>query len=719
MFLAIASAVVGLLVIATIWLKSWRIPGLGVALLVVCAIAVGAIYPATVQRFEVKPSESSKERLYIERNIAATRAAYGLDNLDVQEYAAKTTATAGQLRNDAATIPGIRLLDPTLVSDAFRQIEQNRQYYAFPDNLDVDRYVIDGKSQDTVIAVRELDQSGLADAQRNWLNDHTTYTHGLGVVAAYGTQREADGKPKFFEGDVPPTGSLGKYEPRIYFGEKSPEYSIVGAPAGAAPVELDYPDDGATGQKNNTYAGKGGVSIGSLPRRLAYAISLQEYNLLLSDRVNSQSRILDHREPRKRVERVAPWLTVDGDSYPAVVDGRVKWILDGYTTSAHYPNSQKSQLGDVTQDSVTSSSRSVQALAASQVNYMRNSVKATVDAYDGTVTLYAWDDKDPILKTWMKVFPDSVRPLTEISADLMSHLRYPEDLFKVQRSILARYHVSDPGSFFGGQDFWRIPDDPARPTGVDQPPYYLSLQMPGAPSPEFSISSTFIPNGSKAAVLTSFAAVDSNAGNVAGKKREGYGKFRVLTLPKGASVPGPGQIQNAFNSNATAAQQLNILKRGNSLVESGNLLTLPVGGGLLYVQPVYVRSATSANSYPLLQKVFVSFADKIGFADDLTSALNQAFGGDSGLTSTGPPPKSTGTAPSLEPTAAARLRTALADAQTAIKDGQDALGKQDFTAYGEAQTKLKEALERAVAADAEANAAKTTPTPTATTKPTP
>ncbi|MGL5856890.1 MAG: UPF0182 family protein [Angustibacter sp.] len=737
MFLAIASVVVGLLVIGAIWLRSWRLPGLGAALLVICAVVVGGLYPAAVQRFQVRPSESSREAPYIARNIAATRAAYGLDRVQVQEYDARTTATANQLRDDAATVPGIRLLDPTVVSDAFRQLEQVRQYYQFPEALDVDRYTIDGRSRDTVVAVRELNQDGLADSQRTWVNDHTTYTHGFGVVAAYGNQRESDGKPRFYEGNIPPTGSLGEYEPRIYFGENSPSYSIVGAPPGTPPVELDYPDTSETGQRNNTYSGRGGVEIGSFARRLAYAISLQEYNIMLSDRVNERSRILNIRSPRDRVQKAAPWLTVDGDAYPSVVDGRVQWILDGYTTSAQYPNSQLAELGAVTQDSVTQGSANVRALPNNQVNYIRNSVKATVDAYDGTVTLYAWDDQDPVLRTWMKAFPGTVQPLSRISADLMSHLRYPEDLFKVQRSLLARYHVTNPGSFYGGQDFWRVPDDPTRSSEVDQPPYYLTLKMPGQDDAQYSLTSTFIPSGSGTRnVLTAFAAVDSNAGNQAGRKRSEYGTLRVLALPKDTVVSGPGQVQNNFNANPDVSQDLNLLRQGNSRVQPGNLLTLPVGGGLLYVQPVYVRGA-GATSYPLLQKVLVSFGDRIGFADTLDEALDQVFGGNSG-TSAGdagadgqggdkPDDGATGggTTGGEEQTPQEQLRTALADAQRAIQEGQRALAKQDFAAYGRAQAQLKTALQRAVDAEAEVQrqggaASPTTPaTPGPTTPATP
>ncbi len=722
MFLAIAAAVIGLLFIGSIWTRSWRLPAIGVSLLIICAIAVGGIYPAAVQRFQVKPSEQSREAPYIERNIAATRAAYGLTHVEVQEFAAKTTATSGQLRNDAETVPGIRLLDPALVSDAFRQLEQVRQYYAFPDSLDVDRYRIDGQSRDTVVAVRELDLNGLAGGQRNWVNDHTTYTHGFGVVAAYGNQRTVDGKPVFYEGDIPPTGKLGDYEPRIYFGEKSPSYSIVGAPKGTAPVEFDYPDASARGNQNNTYAGKGGVAIGSLPRRIAFAIAFQEQNILLSNRVNSDSRILYDRSPRDRVKKVAPWLTLDGDPYPAVVDGRVQWILDGYTTSDAYPNSQKTTLEGATADSLTARTKSVQALADERINYIRNSVKATVDAFDGTVSLYAWDPSDPVLKAWMKAFPGTVKPLSAISSQLMSHLRYPEDLFKVQRKLFARYHVTDPAAFYGGGDFWRVPDDPTQSAAVDQPPYYLTLQMPGQDQASFSLTSTFIPTGAGTRnVLTAFAAVDANAGSEAGVKRPGYGTMRVLQLPKDAVVSGPGQVQNNFNANPVVSQSLNLLRQGNSKVESGNLLTLPVGGGLLYVQPVYVRGA-GTTSYPLLQKVLVSFGDQIGFADTLDAALDQVFGGNSGASAGDVGVGGQGTGGTTTPpakNAKADLKQALTDAQQAIKDGQAALAKGDFAAYGQAQKRLQDALQRAVEADDAISSAATpgsgaTPTPTPT-----
>jgi uncharacterized membrane protein (UPF0182 family) len=736
--LAVAGVMCAALFVATIWTHSWRLPAVGVGLLVVCAVVVGGIYPALVQAFKVQPSEKSLEAPFIDRNIKATRTAFGLDAAQVTQYQASTTATVGQLRNDAATIPGIRLVDPSVVSPTFKQLQAVKTYYQFSDALDVDRYTINGDVSDTVVAVRELDLSGLPSSQRNWVNDHTVYTHGFGVVAAYGNRSGQDGQPVFYEQNIPPVGPLGAFEPRIYFGESSPDYSIVGGPAAGPKKELDYPDSSPTGQENNTYAGKGGVNIGSFVRKVAYALKYRELNLLLSNTINSDSRLLDYRTPRERVERVAPWLTLDGNSYPAVVNGRVQWIIDGYTTSANYPYSRLQQINNVTADSLTARATSVQALEAGQVNYMRNSVKATVDAFDGSVRLYAWDNQDPLLKAWSKAFGGTVRPMSEISSDLMAHLRYPEDLFKVQRSLMANYHVTDAGAFYGGQDFWTIPDDPTQPQPIDQPPYYLSIAMPGQPTPSFSLTTTFMPQGSRP-VLAGFMAVDANAGKVAGKPRAGYGALRLLVLPRDTTVKGPGQVQNDIESSnigsprftLTLSQFLNNNRTQDSQIALGNLLTLPVGGGLLYVEPIYV-SAKSGSSYPLARAIVVAFGNQLAWSDTLNGALDGLFGGssgaaaaDSGTGVTTPPPVVGGTGTGGTASSPA-LKAALAQVQKAFSDGQAALKTGDFAAYGEAQKRLQAAIADAVAAEPSGSlklptpsATKTTaaPTPSATTSP--
>ncbi|WP_372595526.1 UPF0182 family protein, partial [Actinotalea sp.] len=624
----------------------------------------------------------------------------------------------------------IRLLDPAIVSPSFGQLQQNKQYYGFADTLSVDRYWIDGESRDTVIGVRELDLEGLGDNQRTWINDHTVYTHGFGVVAAYGNTTSSDGRPAFFEGGIPSTGSLGEYEPRIYFGQNVPDYSIVGAPEGTEPWELDFPDDAAGGQVNTTFPTQeisAGPSVGSLWNKLLFAMRFGSEQILFSPRATAESQILFDRDPSDRVAKVAPYLTLDTRVYPAVVDEKVVWVVDGYTTSDGYPYATSKALDAATADSLTATN-GIAALPPAEVNYLRNSVKATVDAYTGEVTLYAWDDEDPVLAAWQQVFPSTVKPLSDISGDLMSHLRYPEDMFKVQRDLLASYHVGDAAGFYSGQDFWLTPDDPTSQGTTKQPPYYLTLKMPDQEEPTFSLTTTFIPGGNTDRnVLTGFLAVDAEPGDQDGVRSEGYGTLRLLELPRNTTVPGPGQVQNNFDANTEVSSYLNLLRQGNSTVVQGNLLTLPVGGGLLYVQPVYVQSSQDTK-FPLLQRVLVAFGDQIGFSETLGGALDQVFGGDSGVDSPTPgtdagqvPDAPVEGEPTTEPTAEPtptptpttsaptgpvadardRLDAALADASKALQDGQAALADGDFAAYGAAQDRLQAALEAAIAAESE------------------
>ena len=677
-----------LLFFANIVRKSWTLPIGGIGLLLVSALLINGVYPALVQQFQVKPSESSKEAPFIQRNIDATRTAYGLDNVEVQDYQATTATSAGQLNNDAQTTASIRLMDPNLISPTFRQLQQIKPYYSFADTLDLDRYKVEGVMRDMVVAVRELDLAG--SPNRNWINDHLVYTHGFGFVSALGNTIDADGKPTFSVGDIPPTSGLGEFQPRIYFGENVPDYSIIGGAKGGDATELDYPDDkSANGQKNYTYTGKGGVPMGSLFTRLLFAIKYQEQRIVLSNLINSDSKILFNRNPSERVAKVAPWLTLDGNIYPAVIDGRILWIVDGYTTSNGYPYSKKTNLATATTNSITTNTTAVAALASRNISYMRNSVKATVDAYDGTVKLYQWDTKDPILATWSKSFPGTVTPKSGMSKSLLEHIRYPEDLFGVQRDVLSTYHVKTADAFYGGQDFWRVPTDPSSlgaNAGI-QPPYYMTLKLPGQEKAAFSLTTSFVPRGNRQN-LTSFAVVNSDNG-------PDYGKISVLQLPRSTNISGPSQVASNFEAKPEVAQALSLLRQGGSDVVLGNLLTLPVGGGLLYVQPVYVRATANNSAYPLLQKVLVSFGDVIGFDNTLKGALDQVFGGNSGtvLNNTSQS-NSNGTTT----TVSSSLKSALASAQAALADSQAALRRGDFTAYGKAQDRLKAAIAAAISA---------------------
>ena len=676
------AVICALLFFATLWRRTWQLPVIGFGLMVLSAILIGGLYPAIVQKFQVQPNEQAKEAPYIEKNIKATREAYGIDDAKVTDYSGKGgTGNAEQIRKDADSAASYRLIDPNVVSPAFQQLQQERKYYQFPSTLDVDRYTdANGKEQDTVIGLRELNINGIP--KRNWINDHFTYTHGYGAVAAKGTTTGSDpaGSPDFSESGLPTTGNLSKsdkYEQRIYYGEKTEQYSIVGGPQ----KELDYEENG---EKTTSYKGKSGVNLANPLNRAAYAVAFGEPQMFYSGAIGEGSRILYNRTPKERLEAVAPWLTIDGDAYPAVVDGRIQWIVDAYTTTNGYPYASRTTLGDTTADSLTDNQRAVVA-QQNRVNYIRNSVKATVDAYDGSVKLYQWDTKDPVLKTWMKAFPDTVKPKGEISESLMDHLRYPQDLFKVQRELLTRYHVTDAAQFYSGSDAWQVPDDPTNKDSSAVPPYYLSLKMPGQNAQQFSLTTTFTPNGRPN--LGAFMAVDADAAS------KDYGTIRLLRVT--STVRGPQQVQSELNSNADVAEFVRNLRGTDSDIEYGNLLTVPLNGGFLYIEPVYARGGTS--NYPLLRKVGVAYGDQTVFKDTLAEGLNTVFGVDGGEETTEPPPKD-GETPK-PPTGGTDLENAIADAQDAYEAGEEALKKGDWEAYGKAQESLQDALQRASEAE--------------------
>jgi uncharacterized protein len=703
--LAIAAAIVAVLFFVTAIVGRWRYPLIATALLVVSSLVLGVGYPWIVNTFQVTPNQQSLQSEFFQRNIDMTQQAFGVDGVVSEQYEAETVAEAGQLREDASTTAQIRIMDPAVIGPTVRQLEQYRAYYQFPGVLDVDRYEIDGQSQDTVVGVRELDVDELGDGA-TWENSTLVYTHGYGLVAAAGNERTDDGNPVFLEQGIPADGFLteeGNFEPRVYFGEQSPTYSIVGAPEGSDPIELDYPlgtDGGST--TSTTFEGDGGPSVGNVFSRLIYALKFQSEQILFSDSVNADSQILYDRDPKERVEKVAPYLTLDSDPYPTVVDGRIKWVLDGYTTSANYPYSSGVSLSEAIADSTNTSPR----YALDQINYIRNSVKATVDAYDGSVTLYAWEPNDPVLQTWQNVYPTDLHSIDEMSADLMSHVRYPTDLFKVQRNILGVYHVDDANTFYQQNNRWQTPDDP-QDNAVLQPPYYLTMQMPGQEVPTYSMFTSFIPasEGNTRNVLTGYLAVDSNAGNEAGVKGEGYGTLRLLEIDSQTTVPGPGQVQNTFDSDPAVSSQINILSQGQSDVINGNLLTLPVGGGLLYVQPVFVQSSGSTQ-LPQLRRVLVAFGNQIAFEPTLSEALDSLFGGSSGAETgdedvTPTDPETEPTDPGTEPTEPTEPTTeyqaALQEASAALTAREQALQAGDFAAFGEADERLTAAVERLLA----------------------
>ena len=698
-------------VFANIFLRIAPLPVASVGLLLIVSIVASGIYPAIVQQFSVRPNANEKEAEYIARNIQATRAAYGITSVDEggpvnqTPYNARVNVNeaAPDLRADKATIPNARLLDPNILSPTFRQFQQIRNVYDFPAKLDIDRYTVDGQERDYVVAVRELKSENLTGNQTNWINRHTFYTHGNGFVAAAANE-DLRSQADFEVGGLPPTGPIEVKQPRIYYGELIADYSIVNTNSRG---EFDRPGTGGVDELYR-YTGEGGVNVGNPINRLAFAINYRERNILLSSAINGDSKILFVRDPADRVQKVAPFLKVDGDPYPAVVNGQVEWIVDGYTTLNNYPYSERQPLGELAADSRTG--QGTRALPRQDVNYIRNSVKATVNAYTGKVTLYEFDTKDPVLKTWMKTYPDVVRPESEISPELREHIRYPEDLFKVQRDLLTRYHVTDPRQFFNTQDFWRVPSDPTTGQNAAQPPYYIVAQAPGQDRPVFQLTSAL--NSLQRDNLAAYVTVSSDP--------EDYGEFQVLELPGSQAVLGPGQVQGRFGSTPEIAQTITLLNSQGSQVRYGNLLTLPVAGGLLYIEPLYVEAA--GLPYPILQRVLVAFGDRVAFAESLKAALDTLFGpgagqqapdaGGGGAGTPSPTPSGTATptptTPGATPTTpvpgptggsiSPQLGQALNQLATAYSALQAAYQSGDVTRIGAAQTQVNQAAAAVAAA---------------------
>jgi len=699
--LAVIAVICAVLFFAGAVRHSAMLPAVGFGLLVLSAIIIGGVYPAIIQQFVVKPNELAKESKYIAREISSTRSAYAVSGVRVIAYPGAPSVPPSKLAGQVVGLNGLRLMDPAVVSATFQQLQQVKGFYQFPNQLSVDRYRLpSGGStpQDVVVAVRGM--GGPPQGQGNWINTHLVYTHGFGFVGAKADAVGSGGNPEFVESDIPPHGQLGPFEPRVYFGPMEETYAIVGGPPGRPGQELDYPFENASGQKNYTYNGSGGVPVGSPLNRVLYAVKFRELNILLSGAINGYSKILYDRQPLARVAKVAPWLTLDGSPYPVVANGRILWVVDGYTTTDLYPYSERIGMPQATSTSQTPNG-SIAGSQAGNINYIRNSVKAVVDAYTGSVTLYQWGPSDPMLRTWMNAFPGVVKPGRDIPAYLRPHLRYPPDLFEVQRQILAKYHVTNPQSFYGGQNFWTVPNDPtgrAINSGLSQPPYYLTMTMPGyRQQPQFSLTTAMAqkarPN------LAAYMAVDSNP-------QSGYGTIRVLQLPQAAAILGPQQVQNNFETDPVASKELSLFRQGGSTVIKGNLVSLPLGGGLLYEEPIYIEAAggSSAGSYPTLKRVFVFYDGQVGYGVSVQGALAQVF---TGLPSVGQGP------PSGSGAVSAIVRKYLQQAEQDYATAQAALRGGNFTAYGQAIASMKQALDNAQQAAGARSGATPTPSPTA------
>ena len=699
--------------IASIFLRDLRIPALATALLVLSSILVGGIWPALMEQFSVRPNAADVERPYIERNISATREAFGIgsDRVDYTDYPGIGTQPPQEVPADVTTIENIRLLDPNVLARTFSQQQQLKNFYGFAPELDVDRYVVDGELRDYIVGARELSPDSLTGNQTDWINRHTVYTHGNGFVAAPANRVNApvrdsaldsssadSGYPIYSVSDLASSGRnqlIPVAQPRTYYGEviggSNPDYAIVGQNDDSEPREYD------TDFTKYTYTGSGGVPIGNMFTRLAFAAKYTERNILFSRAVGPESKILYNRSPRERVELAAPWLTTDSNPYPAVVGGRILWIVDGYTTLTNYPYAAKATLD--------TPAPGTPAALRNDISYARNSVKATVDAYDGTVTLYQFDDMDPVLRTWMNVFPGSVEGKETISTELRAHFRYPTDLFKAQRELLAKYHVDDPREFFTTNAFWSVPSDPTVDEDVRQDPFYVLVGDKSSARPSFRLASAMV--GYNREFLSAYISVRSDP--------DDYGRIEVLRFPTDTLTQGPQQIQNSMISDTRVASERTLLERSNR-IQYGNLLTLPIGnGGVLYVEPLYterISSLQDTSTFPQLSRVLVSYRDpssggvRVGYGPTLAEALAQVFDPATGAVATQPgrevPSESPGSGAVVpevegrpvvesetEPSglgAATELRQALLDLRVAQQSG-------DFNAYGAALEKLQQVVD--------------------------
>jgi hypothetical protein len=597
--LAIVAVASALILLVNIHYKGWRLPIAAVGLLAVMWLVAGQIYPALVQQYRVSPNEIEAERPYIDDNIASTRWAFALDRVLTAPFPTATTITASDVSGAAGTINNIRLWDPATLLEAYRPLQALRLYYNFTD-VDVDRYTIEGRYRQVMLSARELDQSKLQAEAQTWVNRHLTYTHGYGAVVSRVNGASPEGLPEFFVQDIPPKSSVGLpiTQPSIYYGELGADYVLVKTSA----KEFDYPK----GQDNvySTYAGTGGVGIGSFVRQAAFALRFGTLKVLFSNYLLPDSRIMYRRAVGERVKTIAPFLHYDRDPYLVIRDdGSLAWIWDAYTTADRIPYSQP-QAG---------------------VNYVRNSVKVVIDAFNGGVTFYQIDPEDAVANTWGKVFPGLFTPGDQLPADLRRHLRYPEDLFTIQASVLSTYHMTDAQVFYNKEDVWVVPKQIRQSAEIPVPPYYVIMALPGEPTDEFLLMQPFSP-------LNQTTMASWMAARMDGKN---YGELVLYQFSKDKRVPGPSQVEATISNEPTISAQLTLWDQAGSQVIRGNLLVIPVANALIYVEPVYLQAEQSP--IPELKRVIVSYQNRVVMEPTLGDALSKLFpvGGTTSTTTPG------------------------------------------------------------------------------------
>jgi uncharacterized membrane protein (UPF0182 family) len=643
---------VAVLLLLNIRYKGWRLPLIGVAVWIGASVLVGTVYPVVVQQLVVAPNELAFEKPYIQRNITATRAAFDLESIVATGFPAAADLTAADIAEATATVKNIRLFDPNVVVDSYKQLQEIRFYYDFKD-VDIDRYVVDGVRRQALISAREMNVSQLDATAKTWINTHLVYTHGYGVVMSPVNEVSNEGLPLFFIQDLPPKSSVDVTvtTPGIYFGEETGDYAIVDT----TQKEFDYPVGGENA--TTAYSGGNGVPVGSFGDRLAFAIVNGDVEILFSSAITPTSKMLYRRNITDRVTELAPWLTLDGDPYPVVVDGRIVWVLDGFTTSSDYPYSQRE--------------------GSTGVNYIRNSVKVTVDAYNGKTTFYAFDPNDPILAAYRELYPSLLVDASQMPAGIRAHLRYPEDLFQLQADVYKTYHMLDPQVFYNKEDQWAIPGE-----GTDSAmkPFYVLMQLPGQATEDFLLMEPFTPR-SKDNMIGWMAAKSDPAS---------YGQRIVYNFPKQTLVMGPQQIRARLNQEPDISKELTLLNQQGSNVIFGNLLVIPIKDSIVYVEPLYIQASQSP--MPELKRVIVAYSDRIAMDTNLGGALATVFGAGAGAsTSATGSVTPTGTVPAGSSADIAAARDLYAKALAAQKAG-------DWAAYGTYINQLGAILDRLASA---------------------
>ena len=689
--LIVISALAALLFFVNIRQQGWVLPLTAVGLWFLVAIVAGSVYPAVVQRFRVEPAESTREVPYIERNIEATRAAMGLAEVSVRPFAYDEQLSAEALVRNAETVRNVRLWDPDVLQQTYQRLQEVRTFYRFTD-VDVDRYAIDRELTQIVLSARELNPNSLPSD--TWENRHLAFTHGYGAVLSPANSVTSDGQPDFLVKNIPPQGQPAITQPRLYHGEAIGGYGIVNT----GREEIDYVREDGTAVTNR-YDGEGGVGIGSIFRRVAFALRFGDVNPVISGFMTPESRVLYVRDIRERVEKLAPFLHYDHDPYPVVVDGRIVWLIDAYTTSDGYPYAQRADINRVSGSSGLNH----------QFNYVRNSVKVAIDAYDGTATFYVVDPDDPIAAAYAKAFPKLFSAPGEVPDDLRAHFRHPEDLFRVQTSMWGRYHIGDANEFYSQSDRWNIAQSPgsgravATGTAVEAPgaqpgtpregrmdPYYLLMRLPGAPRTEFLMLQPFVP----------FSADDTrrelSAFMVAKADPAEYGKLEVFVMPRDRQVDGPAIVNARINQEPEVSQLITLLSRAGSEVILGNLVIIPIEQSLVYIRPLYVQ-ATGANAVPELKKVIVAFGDRIAIRDTLQDALVAVFGDAPETREEGPVDAPTVPEQGEPDTSALPqdVRRLLDEAARAFAEADAALRSGDPVAYATKVQEGRDAFERA------------------------